>query len=85
MNRVEQMKIIHDEALEVFKQKNTDYGDSFKQFGMIGLLTRIQDKINRCLTITKNGIHLVDDESLKDTLLDLHNYTAIALMVDKYD
>ena len=85
MDRVQQMENIHSEALEVFKKKNTDYGDSFKEFGMIGLLTRIQDKINRCLTITKNGINLVDDESLQDTLLDLHNYSAIALMVQKYD
>jgi hypothetical protein len=31
------------------------------------------------LNITKNGIH-VQDESLRDTLIDLHNYAAMALM-----
>lgn len=84
-DRVEQMRIIHSEALEIFRKKNADYGDSFKDFGLIGLLTRIQDKINRCLSISKTGITLVDDESLKDTLLDLHNYSAMALMLEKFD
>jgi hypothetical protein len=30
--------------------------------------------------VSKTGINLVEDESLKDTLLDLHNYSALALM-----
>ena len=42
---------------------------------------RIEDKIHRALSITKNRIILVDDESLKDTLLDLHNYAAMGLML----
>jgi hypothetical protein len=42
---------------------------------------RIEDKIQRSLSITKNGINLINDESLRDTLLDLHNYAAMALML----
>ena len=80
-NRVEQMKKIHSHALEIFTKKNTDYGDSFAKYGIIGVLTRIEDKIQRSLSITKNGIHLVNDESIRDTLLDLHNYSAMALML----
>ena len=63
----------------LFIKKNADYGNSYKQYGLIGVLVRLQDKINRCLNITKNGIH-VQDESLRDTLIDLHNYAAMALM-----
>lgn len=79
--RVEQLKKIQDEARELFEKKNADYGDAFASYGVIGILMRIQDKINRCLTITKNNISMVDDETIKDTLLDLHNYAAMGLML----
>jgi hypothetical protein len=81
MNRVTQLKEIQKEALELFTKKNTDYGDSFAKFGVIGVLMRIEDKIQRSLTITKNGVNLIKDEGLKDTLIDLHNYSAMALML----
>ena len=29
----------------------------------------------------KNGIHLVSEEGLRDTLIDLHNYSAMALLL----
>ena len=83
MDRVEQLKQIQDEARELFSKKNVDYGDAFATYGVIGILMRIQDKIQRCLTITKNNISLVDDESFKDTLLDLHNYAAMGLMLNE--
>ena len=44
-NRVEQMKVIHQEALELFTRKNIDYGDAFAKYGVIGVLMRIKDKI----------------------------------------
>jgi hypothetical protein len=83
VDRVEQLKIIQKDALELFIKKNTDYGDAFAKFGLIGVLMRIEDKIQRALSITKNGIILVNDEGLKDTLLDLHNYSAMALMLNE--
>ena len=33
------------------------------------------------LSITEKGVNLVDDESIKDTMIDLHNYAAMALML----
>jgi len=81
MERVEQMKQIQTESLELFTKKNIDYGDAFARFGVIGVLMRIEDKIQRALSITKNGVNLVNDESIRDTLLDLHNYSAMALML----
>lgn len=78
-NQIIHMKQIQSEGLELFIRKNADYGDSYKQYGLIGVLVRLQDKINRCLNISKNGIS-VKDESLRDTLIDLHNYAAMALM-----
>ena len=81
MNRVEQMKKIQGDALVLFTKKNIDYGDAFAKFGVIGVLMRIEDKIQRSLSITKNGVILVNDEGIRDTLLDLHNYSAMALML----
>jgi beta-glucosidase/6-phospho-beta-glucosidase/beta-galactosidase len=81
MNRVEQMENVQKGALEMFKKKNKDYGDAFAKFGVIGVLMRIEDKIQRALSITKNGITMVDDESIRDTLMDLHNYSAMGVML----
>ena len=80
-NRVEQLKQVQAKALELFTRKNIDYGDAFAKYGVIGVLMRIEDKIQRALSITKNNITLVDDEKIQDTLLDLHNYAAMALML----
>ena len=81
MNRVEQLQTIQSDALEMFKKKNADYGDAFAKYGLIGVLMRIEDKIQRGLSISKSGIVLVSDEGLRDTLLDLHNYAAMAVML----
>jgi hypothetical protein len=81
MNRVEQMKTIQNEALELFTKKNIDYGDAFAKYGVIGVLMRIEDKLHRSMSITKNGVNLIKDESIRDTLIDLHNYSAMALML----
>ena len=81
VDRVKQMENIQKEALDLFKKKNADYGDAFATYGVIGVLMRIQDKLQRGISITKNGINLIDNESLKDTLIDLHNYAAMGLML----
>ena len=81
MNRVEQMKLIQREAFDLFTKKNIDYGDAFAKYGVIGVLMRIEDKLHRSMSITKNGVNLINDEGLRDTLIDLHNYAAMALML----
>ena len=42
---------------------------------------RMEDKLQRLRSIDKKKVQLVNDESLRDTLLDLHNYAAMALML----
>lgn len=81
MQREEQMRKIHDEALALFLKKNADYGDAFAKYGVIGVLMRIEDKLQRSMSITKNGVNLIKDEGIRDTLLDLHNYAAMAIML----
>ncbi len=80
MDRVSQLQDIQAEALELFTRKNQDYGDAFATYGLIGVLIRIEDKIRRALSLQHNQIHLVD-ESIRDTLLDLHNYAAMGIML----
>jgi hypothetical protein len=81
MNRVEQLKNIQKNARELFAKKNADYGDAFAKYGLVGVIMRIEDKIQRLISINKSGIVLVSDEGLRDTLLDLHNYAAMAIML----
>lgn len=81
MSRSTQMKKVQEEALELFTRKNKDYGDAFADYGPIGVIVRMGDKIRRLSSITNNGITLVKAESIRDTLIDLHNYAAMAVML----
>ncbi len=80
-SRVEAMEKIQNEAKELFAKKNADYGDSFATYGAVGVLVRMGDKINRLQSIEKNKVSFVNDESMRDTLIDLHNYSAMAIML----
>jgi len=79
--RVTQMAKVQKEALELFRRKNKDYGDSFATYGSVGVIVRMGDKIQRLLSVSNNGVSLVNNESLRDTLIDLHNYAAMAVML----
>jgi hypothetical protein len=52
MNRVEQMKKIQSEALQLFSKKNADYGDAFAKYGIIGVLHRPKRKMRQNAVIT---------------------------------
>lgn len=80
-NRVDQLTAVQEEARELFRRKNADYGDAFATHGSIGVLVRIGDKLSRLKNVTSNSVTLVDDESVRDTLVDLHNYAAMAIML----
>ena len=75
------MKRVQTEGLELFRKKNADYGDAFAKFGPVGVIVRMEDKIQRLVSITNSGVHLVNNEGLRDTLIDLHNYAAMAVML----
>ena len=79
--RVKQLEKIQLEGKELFEKKNQDYGDAFADYGVVGVLVRIGDKLRRFQNINKKGIHVVNDEALRDTLIDLHNYSAMAVML----
>jgi len=79
--RISQLEAVQIEAKELFKKKNADYGDAFATYGTVGILVRLGDKIQRLQSITSNGINLVEDEKIRDTLIDLHNYAAMGIML----
>ncbi len=68
---------------EVYKHKNHDYGDSFgetyEKLGIISAVTRITDKVNRLQSLCTKE-QKVKDESIKDTLRDLANYSIMTLI-----
>ena len=83
------MTILEDltlQSLQMYKDKNHDYGDSFyetweslgEQDGIVSAFTRISDKYNRFKTwVTKlrhRTGYFVSDEKVKDTLIDLAVY-----------
>jgi hypothetical protein len=81
MDRVVQYQAVQKEAIELFQRKNEDYGDAFANYGPVGVIVRMGDKINRLSSVTKNQVSLVKNESIRDTLIDLHNYAAMAIML----
>ena len=73
----QKMHDAHKELQEIFVKKNTDYGNSFEEslekHGLIAAIVRMEDKMSRLNTLSKNDA-LVKDESIIDTLKDLSNY-----------
>ena len=80
-DRVKQLESIQQEALQLFAKKNADYGDAFARHGPVGVLVRMEDKLQRYISLSTHKVQLVDTESLRDTLLDLHNYAAMAILL----
>lgn len=72
------------ELNDLYAKKNYDYGDSFHETfleeGMSMVRIRLSDKLNRIKQLTKDSSRKVNDESLRDTLMDLANYSIMAVM-----
>jgi hypothetical protein len=79
-DKIKQMQIVHNEATEVFKRKTISYEDAFADYGIVGLIVRIGDKIQRLVSVSNKGISLINTKTLRDILVDLHNYTAMAII-----
>ena len=90
-----------EKAYELFCKKQSDYGDNNIKLGLdissslhdkvlsqLGVVIRMNDKIQRLLNIHKKIIfedqgESVTDESLEDTCIDLMNYSNILLVLLK--
>lgn len=67
----------------LYSRKSHDYGDSFgnqwKEFGILSAVIRMSDKLNRVKTLMREE-RQVNDESMKDTLLDLASYAIMSVI-----
>lgn len=84
---IEEKINLHQDLLNnlhnLYITKNQDYGDSvhdtYKKYGLVSFLVRLEDKLNRARTLSKKDA-LVLDEKIEDTLLDMANYAILAVI-----
>lgn len=69
------------EAMRLRWRKLNDYGASYRNFGPLGVVVRMSDKMSRMERLMKNGKAMVNDESMRDTAIDLINYSAMLVML----
>lgn len=84
-NKVDKFKEIVEGMLDLYQRKQSDYGDSagktFDEWGLVSFLVRMEDKMNRVISLTKKKENpRVADEKIEDTLIDLANYSIMALI-----
>lgn len=92
-DKIELHKKLLDSMHELYIKKNSDYGDSvhetYKKYGLVSFLVRIEDKLNRVKTLSEKSCKQQDakvlDEKIEDTLMDLANYSILALIELKND
>lgn len=84
MTKPEQHRVICEYLNDLYTKKNHDYGDSFHvsylEEGMAMARIRLSDKLLRFRTLSKASAQQVQDESMRDTLLDLANYAIMTVM-----
>lgn len=78
--------IWNDELLPLMEKKQGDYAkvepyQTFRRWGLLGILTRLSDKYERLENIYKEGTLSVKEETIEDNLKDLALYAAIGLEV----
>ena len=84
-DKVDKHRTICSSLNRIYEKKNHDYGDSFgtsiKTLGIIAAVTRIYDKMQRLISLTKSDAKpQVNDESLLDTLMDMANYCIMTII-----
>jgi len=73
-----------DEDMKLLRAKGHDYSGeadalgNLRRFGLFGILVRLSDKFSRLEQFAKSGDIKVKDESIKDTLRDIRNYSFLA-------
>ena len=81
MNEKE-MENVCDEIKELLKQKNKTYGDNnVVKMGKLGVLTRIEEKIERLRNMIKKNIKA--KESKEDTWKDIAGFGIIGIMLER--
>lgn len=81
-DKVKDFWLLTERMVELYSRKNKDYGDSFDKSlyedGLLVAKIRLGDKMRRFNELITSDSN-VDDESMKDTLIDIANYAAMTL------
>ena len=91
MSKMAEFKAINTEMVELYEIKNKNYGDSFSksfdEYGLTMVCIRLEDKLRRLKSLNNQDKEAnADDESIRDTLIDLANYSVLAILeLDKGD
>ena len=82
--KVKEFVSICKEMAELYDAKNWDYSDSFgksfEEWGLPMSCIRLTDKLNRLISFGRGQDMKVNDEGVKDTLMDLANYAIMTLV-----
>ena len=83
VNGDSRFRFITEEMVTLYSQKNADYGDAFTESldedGLLVSKIRLKDKLKRFAQLIENDA-LVNDESMRDTLIDMANYAVMTMM-----
>lgn len=86
MDQYEKHAALLDQMHQTYVSKNIDYGnsagDTFKKYGLLAYVVRLNDKMNRIESLVKKQGEQpqVHTERLEDTLMDMANYCIMAIM-----
>lgn len=87
--RALRLEEIMGNCLELYKKKNADYGNSFaevyKELGFESGLVQILHKVNRIKGIYNKGKAEVENESIRDSLIDLANYALMTVVEMEFE
>ena len=73
------LKIVN-EIVDLKKKKATDYGNSWRIFGLVGIYYQIGNKFFRLWNLTSKEL-TPKNESLRDTLRDMAVYCIMAMQL----
>lgn len=79
MNEQEKEQFINiiESIKELRLRKSADYGNSWKIFGLMGVVYQIMSKSIRIWNLTRTGKD-PKNESLRDSFIDMANYSIMA-------
>jgi len=79
----ESMAQLMQEVFNLWKRKQKSYGPyNISVFGLKGVIVRLWDKMQRIVRLVWTGIkNPLQDETIRDTLIDIADYGLIAVLV----
>ena len=75
---------VSDDIKDILLKKDSDYNNSFsksfKKYGILTALIRLEDKFNRLENLVNGAEQKVKDESIIDTLKDIAGYCQLTII-----